>query len=426
MGAYVKLEPDDRAPGGRSRARSDGTWDRNGVSNVTLNKLRDASMKMSDAYLAYVNQVIDAVGGQIDLRSFAANNSAGASEPRRDRLPRPSLPGDAEDAGGDKYHSNDPEKIVAAAVEYELQYLNFFGGDLDGVAGPAVLAYRHGRRAPPSPRRSCSSCPSAAGPATPSWTIPRRLLSADIQIAQDYRFYLDNAETINFLMAQAPGKRLHDRLAGDPVARCRDERGAQSRLSQLAGRRQAGTRRPAKIFSAGWRRPDLRQWRRRPAQELWRRRQRQRRRAALTSWAAAAATLVGGPGPRRHRRRLAATTSSWRRGPPPTMLRRAASGVISCTVTREKRHRLWRRGRRSVVWLATRKRGCAVRRHLSRPAVLARTATTASTARRGADLLNGKGERRSGVLRRRGGGDRRLLANPANNTGDAAGDTCTP
>jgi Ca2+-binding RTX toxin-like protein len=183
---YVSLDP---ASGHLvvNHAISDGSWDRNGASNVTLNKLRDASLKMSDAYLAYVNQVIDAVGGQLDLRSFTTNNSAGkvnhaavGFHDHRFQVMRTT--------GGDKYHSNDPEKIVAAAVGYELKYLNFIGGDL--AVSRALQSWRTDMAAT---NATSTVADNSLG-----------LLSSDIQIAQDYRLYLDNAETINFLMAQAP------------------------------------------------------------------------------------------------------------------------------------------------------------------------------------------------------------------------------
>lgn len=186
-------------------------WDRNGSSRKDFVKLWGIANGASDAFTTYVNGVIQSTDAHVDTSQFSRvaeggtrwNHAAIGYHNHAFQVGR---------AGrGQTVHSQDINAIVSAAIEYEFSKLLFNGGDLAQIRAidswKADTAMKTGAYSTPKP----IAFVVPVGESSPQlvrtdkdYILSTSVLGSRIQTAQDYRFYLDNVDTINFLMTQEP------------------------------------------------------------------------------------------------------------------------------------------------------------------------------------------------------------------------------
>lgn len=161
---------------------SDIHWDKNGASRTVLTELKRTSEALTGAYLKFVNDVLDSVGGHPSLDRFSMSLEKGT-------LLNYATIGYYHGSfqvmrkyDGDKYLSNDPQEIVQEAIRYQLKNLQFAGGDI--VQLRAIDLWKND---------PASESENSLG-----------VLSANMEIAKEYRAYLENTETINYIMKLYP------------------------------------------------------------------------------------------------------------------------------------------------------------------------------------------------------------------------------
>lgn len=168
-------------------------WDRNNASNKVLEELRKVADAAGDAFTTYINSVIDASDSRADVSAFTSvlekgqryNHASIGYHSHAFQVIR--------SANGDKVHSNDIKVIVSAAVEYEMSKMVLQGGDLTQLR--AINSWKFD---------TAMKTGKAGARLGDDYILSTNILGARLQTAQDYHFYLENAETINYLMSQAP------------------------------------------------------------------------------------------------------------------------------------------------------------------------------------------------------------------------------
>lgn len=168
-------------------------WDRNGSSRTAFIKLWEIANGASDAFTTYVNGVIQSLEAHVDTSQFSRvaegntrwNHAAIGYHNHAFQVGR---------AGrGQTVHSQNINAIVSAAIEYEFSKLLFISGDLAQVR--AIDSWK---------ADTAMKVGSSNARVDADYMMSASVLGSRIQVAQDYRYYLDNIETINFLMTQEP------------------------------------------------------------------------------------------------------------------------------------------------------------------------------------------------------------------------------
>ncbi|WP_372095064.1 hypothetical protein [Tistrella mobilis] len=153
--------------------------------------------EMTSIHLNFVNGIIDEVGGRIDLRNFKVYGPSAIPNLldhtyygyRHGESPHDVGFDDYQvvfgrDVSGNFIHDDDHlDRLIRIGVERELSKLEFRGGDL--AKYQAIKEWR------------ADKALLGQGKSLPA-------LRANLEIAEDYRTYLDNQEVINMMMLTAP------------------------------------------------------------------------------------------------------------------------------------------------------------------------------------------------------------------------------
>jgi uncharacterized protein (TIGR01370 family) len=153
--------------------------------------IADTVNAITDAYLELINGIVTSTKSTISLDGFYPTVSNRHGIFLNHAIFGFDKVGEDEDSrnltvflDGVQVYSNDVNKLIRIGVEYEVKKLIFYGGDL--VQTRALQAWED------------KASEFAQGESL-------SLMTAYLQIAKDYRTYLDNTETINLLMATSPG-----------------------------------------------------------------------------------------------------------------------------------------------------------------------------------------------------------------------------
>jgi uncharacterized protein (TIGR01370 family) len=190
-------------------------YKRDGIEQDQILKIFNGNMQLNDAYIGFVNGIIQSIGGTADGSFFfPIQPRLGGVDPNVDYLNHAMIGFDTDKFYTDVYWggnrsrvvSNDPQTIISNAIAYELSHLIFYGGDLAQIRAlnqweASLFSELPTPALPPELADIFAGLISVPGrPRDPKLG----LLGANLQVAQDYRLYLDNSETINYLMMQAP------------------------------------------------------------------------------------------------------------------------------------------------------------------------------------------------------------------------------
>ncbi len=177
-------------------------WRKDGASNSIIQDIYTRHMEITNQYVGYVNGIIKSIGGTPELGYFYDIVPDLGVPPIDPTIPFRSHASTHFDtdhfivntywgwAGGQSTASNDPNVLFSTAAAYELARLDFYGGDL-----AQVRAFHQWKT-----RLNDAWNASPISPPNPDLGS----LNADLHIAKDYRFYLDNTAAINMLMTESP------------------------------------------------------------------------------------------------------------------------------------------------------------------------------------------------------------------------------
>ena len=186
-------------------------WKKDGIDVPDILRIHDGNLQLNAAFRTYVNEVIDSIGGTVDDAFFSTiTPRLGVIDPNVEYLAHAMIGFRTDNFFVRTYYggtearavtSTDPQAIIAHAVAFELAHLIFYGGDLAQVRAlnrwEAALNAQlpenlQGHYAQHQNLKTAPNDPMLG------------LLGANLQIAEQYRYYLDNQEAINLLMMQAP------------------------------------------------------------------------------------------------------------------------------------------------------------------------------------------------------------------------------
>ncbi|MEI9889154.1 MAG: endo alpha-1,4 polygalactosaminidase [Rhizomicrobium sp.] len=181
---YVVFDPVTQHFSGSFIDHSDSDW-----KHATTPTVQGA-LAMTNAAYGFINAVIDSIGATVSLNGFFPIHDENEHNNYHGRLNNAAFGfykdhfavyTESKDYGF--YSANDSAYLVRTGIEYEMSKLIFYGGDL--LQTRAINAWK-------------AELPNFA----PGDSLG--VLTAYLQIAKDYRNYLDHADTINFLIASAP------------------------------------------------------------------------------------------------------------------------------------------------------------------------------------------------------------------------------
>ena len=214
-------------------------WRKGSLSSGQLQQLISAHGNINSAYIGYVNSVISEIGGKPDwsfFKPYSVNLSEWAP------AIRPDIPilnhavinhyqwhftlttwWGGQEQGISDGNGVTPSDLVQGAIAYELAHIDFIGGDLAQIRAlrlweahlsDEVWAQNANKIIlPPSPSpQQLIAALLGTGPVVqagvPYDPVPHdpalEVLNANLHIAQEYRYYLDNAAIINMLITEAP------------------------------------------------------------------------------------------------------------------------------------------------------------------------------------------------------------------------------